>query len=433
MISEKINRDNAKEEKNMKKRKIIKITVLTVLLLTLSFASAGTMAGAKTKNGFTYKITKNQVKIVSCSKNQKRIVIPNKIAGKKVTSLGANVWKKSSKVQTIVLPKYLKTIEKKQADYGWGNIAKKKNVFSTPFTGCSKLKNIKVAKGNKYFCSAKGVLYTKNKKTLLIYPAGRTQKSYTIQGKTTQIGEAAFEYAKYLQKISYGKKLFYISDGAFFASGLRSVELAKNISNVGLYAFAYSTKLQKVTLGDKVEQINTPFIGCTNLKQFQADKKETGYYAVNDVLYYKDKEKTYARWVQYVNEYEEGATLYDGFEDVFKAFDGKIIQAVVSAKTTKQYQIDFVDKGLDQYMQVAILADDTDKHKPDPEPLFECLKRINVKPSEAIYIGDALSDYLASQNAHMDFGYAKWGSVSSKGIDEPTYIFETPLELLKLL
>lgn len=154
---------------------------------------------------------------------------------------------------------------------------------------------------------------------------------------------------------------------------------------------------------------------------------------VMEELQVKDKEKTYARWVQYVNEYEEGATLYDGFEDVFKAFDGKIIQAVVSAKTTKQYQIDFVDKGLDQYMQVAILADDTDKHKPDPEPLFECLKRINVKSSEAIYIGDALSDYLASQNAHMDFGYAKWGSVSSKGIDEPTYIFETPLELLKLL
>ncbi len=156
----------------MKKGKIIQITVLTALSLTLSFASVSTMAGAKTKNGFTYKVTKNQVKIVSCSKNQKRIVIPNKIAGKKVTSLGANLWKKSSKVQTVVLPKYLKTIEKKQADYAWGNIVKKKNIFSTPFTGCGKLKNIKVAKGNKYFCSAKGVLYTKNKKTLLVYPAG---------------------------------------------------------------------------------------------------------------------------------------------------------------------------------------------------------------------------------------------------------------------
>ena len=164
----------------MKKRKIIQITVLTVLLLTLSLASAGTMADAKTKNGFTYKITKNQVKIVSCSKNQKRIVIPNKIAGKKVTALGANVWKKSSKVQTVVLPKYLKTIEKKQADYAWGNIVKKKNIFSTSFTGCGKLKNIKVAKGNKYFCSAKGVLYTKNKKTLLVYPAGRTEDTVLL-------------------------------------------------------------------------------------------------------------------------------------------------------------------------------------------------------------------------------------------------------------
>ena len=133
-------------------KKTIRITVLTALLLTLSLASAGTMAGAKTKNGFTYKVTKNQVKIVSCSKNQKRIVIPNKIAGKKVTALGANVWKKSSKVQTVVLPKYLKTIEKKQADYAWGNIVKKKNIFSTPFTGCGKLKNIKVAK---VFCIQK--------------------------------------------------------------------------------------------------------------------------------------------------------------------------------------------------------------------------------------------------------------------------------------
>lgn len=154
---------------------------------------------------------------------------------------------------------------------------------------------------------------------------------------------------------------------------------------------------------------------------------------VMDELGVKDKEKTYARWVQYVNEYEEGATLYDGFEEVFKNFQNQVIQAVVSAKTTKQYKLDFIDKGLDQYMKVAILADDTKKHKPDPEPLFECLRRLEIQVEDAIYIGDAYSDYLAAQNAGMDFGYAKWGSVSSEGIDHPTYIFEKPLELLKLL
>lgn len=148
----------------------------------------------------------------------------------------------------------------------------------------------------------------------------------------------------------------------------------------------------------------------------------------------KDQEKTYARWIKYVNEYEEGATLYDGFMEVFKAFqDNHIIQAVVSAKTAKQYEIDFVDKGLDKFMDVAILADDTTKHKPNPEPLLECIKRLNIEVSEAIYIGDALSDYQASRNAGMDFGYAKWGSVSSEGIDHPDLVFESPLDLLKLL
>ena len=154
---------------------------------------------------------------------------------------------------------------------------------------------------------------------------------------------------------------------------------------------------------------------------------------VMEELQVADKEKTYARWVKYVNEYEEGASLYPGFEEIFEAFDGSIIQAVASAKTTAQYQIDFVAKGLDKYMKTAVLANDTVKHKPDPEPLLECLKRLSLQPEDVIYIGDAHSDYLASKNAGIDFGYAKWGSVSDKGIDKPDHVFEQPLDLLKLL
>lgn len=154
---------------------------------------------------------------------------------------------------------------------------------------------------------------------------------------------------------------------------------------------------------------------------------------VMEELKVANKEETYARWVKYVNEYEEGASLYDGFNEVFKAFDGKIVQAVVSAKTVEQYQIDMVAKGLDKYMKVAILADDTTKHKPDPEPLLKCLDHLNIEAEDAIYIGDSLSDYQAASNAKMDFGYAKWGSVSSQAIDNPTVIFDQPIDLLKLL
>ncbi len=147
-----------------------------------------------------------------------------------------------------------------------------------------------------------------------------------------------------------------------------------------------------------------------------------------------DKEKTYERWVKYVNEYEEGAVPYAGFPEVLEAFQkAGITQAVVSAKTRGQYEIDVVSKGFDQYMKTAVLAGDTKKHKPDPEPLLECARRLGIPPERIIYIGDALSDYEAAQKAGMDFGYAKWGSVSPTGIDCPSHVFERPVDLLRLL
>lgn len=154
---------------------------------------------------------------------------------------------------------------------------------------------------------------------------------------------------------------------------------------------------------------------------------------VMEELKVKDPETTYARWVKYVNEYEEGATLYEGFMEVFEAFQKHgIQQAIVSAKTRDQYQLDICSKGIDQYMDTVILAEDTEKHKPDPEPLLKCLENLHVSAEEVIYIGDALSDQQASCNAGIDFGYAQWGSVSNIPL-QCTCAFDTPLDLLKLL
>lgn len=182
--------------------------------------------------------------------------------------------------------------------------------------------------------------------------------------------------------------------------------------------------------------------------QLQIIKEETGEtWSFNQVLKFaaypgmkvmeelkvKDPEATYARWVKYVNAYEEGATLYDGFMDVFEVFKkNDIKQAIVSAKTHKQYEIDICSKGIDQYMDTVILAEDTTKHKPDPEPLLKCIENLNVPKEEVIYIGDALSDQQSSINAGIDFGYAKWGSVSTSPL-HGTYTFESPTNLLKLL
>ncbi|MGM9961216.1 MAG: HAD family hydrolase [Allobaculum sp.] len=154
---------------------------------------------------------------------------------------------------------------------------------------------------------------------------------------------------------------------------------------------------------------------------------------VMEELDIKDKEKTYARWVKYVNEFEEGANPYPHVEEVLKTIHAMHIQqAIVSSKLRDQYEIDFVSKGFDKYMDVAVLADDTPYLKPDPRPVELAIDEMGLSKDEVIYIGDALSDYLVCINAGIDFGYATWGSVNGEGI-EASIILNEPLDILKLV
>ena len=154
---------------------------------------------------------------------------------------------------------------------------------------------------------------------------------------------------------------------------------------------------------------------------------------VMEELGIQNKDETYAKWVKYVNEFEEGAMPFPNIEKVLETVHQKgIRQAVVSAKLRSQYDIDFVSKGLNQYIEVEVLADDTTKHKPDPEPIELCLKKLKLNKEDAIYVGDALSDYQVCMRANIDFAYAKWGSVDHKDIIANIEL-EDPLDILKLI
>lgn len=153
-----------------------------------------------------------------------------------------------------------------------------------------------------------------------------------------------------------------------------------------------------------------------------------------DDLGIQDKDTVYARWVRYVNEYPHGAIVFDGIRKVLEAVRAAgIRQAVVSSKMHKQYQIDIVDNGLDEYLETAVLAEDTVLHKPHPEPIWECLKRMDLKPEEILYVGDAHSDLLAANAAGVDSGFAGWGAVSEDGMETATYRFAHPEDMLTLL
>ena len=56
---------------------------------------------------------------------------------------------------------------------------------------------------------------------------------------------------------------------------------------------------------------------------------------------------------------------------------------------------------LEDYFKVVVAYQDTENHKPHPEPLLLFAQKLKVLPEECVYIGDAESDLLAARAAGM--------------------------------
>lgn len=56
---------------------------------------------------------------------------------------------------------------------------------------------------------------------------------------------------------------------------------------------------------------------------------------------------------------------------------------------------------IQKYIDVTVAFEDTENHKPHPEPLLLACKRLAVDPSEAVYIGDVENDVIAGKAAGM--------------------------------
>lgn len=150
------------------------------------------------------------------------------------------------------------------------------------------------------------------------------------------------------------------------------------------------------------------------------------------LLGFKDIEKSYQKWVGYVNSGEEKAALYDGWQEVIAALVQRGYRlGIVSSKLRAQYEIDFVPTGLGGNMDALILAEDTAEHKPHPMPLVRAAKLLGLGHQEILYVGDTSADAEACARAGMDFALALWGAhddaIAAK------YRPGAPLDLLGIL
>lgn len=80
-----------------------------------------------------------------------------------------------------------------------------------------------------------------------------------------------------------------------------------------------------------------------------------------------EAEKT---WNLYLKDYFTHVKVFDKIEETLIELNkiGATI-GLVTSKTKQEFSDDFVPFGITNYFSFVVCADDTEKHKPDPEPL----------------------------------------------------------------
>lgn len=124
-----------------------------------------------------------------------------------------------------------------------------------------------------------------------------------------------------------------------------------------------------------------------------------------------DIDKACLKWNEYLKEFYNSIRVFPDLEELIKHLhDLKIKTGIVTSKTKQELLDDFYPFGLHDYFDYIVCADDTIRHKPDPEPILKCLELAQASPAETIYIGDTSYDMQSAHHAGVDFALALWGT-----------------------
>jgi len=89
---------------------------------------------------------------------------------------------------------------------------------------------------------------------------------------------------------------------------------------------------------------------------------------------------------------------------------------------------------LDGLIDSAVFLEDTDLHKPNPEPILACLIRLSEPPHAAAYVGDSPHDMVAARRAGVRTVAALWGPSPRTELERerPDFTAESITDLLEI-
>ena len=182
-----------------------------------------------------------------CS-NLKSINIPDG-----VTKIGYRLFECCSSLTNISIPEGVTNIEK------------------YAFQACGNLTYIDINKNNKNYVSIDGILFNKDKTTLICYPAGKKDIQYVIPIGVKKIEERAFLGCVDLKSIKISDTVTSIGEGAFGGcKGLTSVSIPSGVTTIGNSVFLECSSLTSINIPEGVTSIGDCSFGhCSSLTDIE--------------------------------------------------------------------------------------------------------------------------------------------------------------------
>lgn len=241
-----------------------------------------------------------------------------------LVEIGDNAFANCSSLTSISLPQSITKIGD-YAFYGCDGLTEitipqyVTEIGYNAFVGCDSLTSISVGAGNTAYSSNQGVLYQIGESnTLLLYPKGKTDTSYTVPANVSEVAPYALSGNSYLSSINLsnvvmlrayamedcenlatisGTNLYYVEENALLGTawldnyntsnpfvalggalikynGTSSVVDLDGYVSVGPFAFAGNTTLTEVLSGDDMVDIGSyAFSGCSALTKVTLNRQ----------------------------------------------------------------------------------------------------------------------------------------------------------------
>ena len=186
---------------------------------------------------FTYTTNSGAITITGYTGSGGAVIIPSKITGLPVTSIGPSAFQFSSSLTSITIS---------------NNVT---SIADAAFASCAALTAITVDAANPTFASVAGVLFNKSLTTLVQYPGGKTG-AIAISNSVTSIGNWAFASCTNVTTITIPNSVTNIGDSAFWScASLTNVTIGNQVASIGVFAFEFCTNLSSVTIPNSVINI----------------------------------------------------------------------------------------------------------------------------------------------------------------------------------